>query len=141
MTGEPAHGEEAADAALIERSGARCAAHAFDHRVARRVRSLAPSLPTGVLLVGRLVRPADALVASGARDLWQHWDDIDEALVAEVHAGGGRVVAWTVNDLAAGRRLARLGVDALCTDVPGAMRAALVAGDPDEGRSSRAPGD
>ena len=36
----------------------------------------------------------------------------------EVHAAGGRVIAWTVNDPAAAVALARLGVDALCTDVP-----------------------
>ena len=120
-----ARGIEEAVVRCVERSGARSAVHAFDHRVARRVRSLSPSLPTGVLLVGRLVEPAAALAAAGARDLWQHWDEIDEALVGEVHAAGGRVVAWTVNDVAAGRRLAGLGVDALCTDVPGEMRAAL----------------
>ena len=116
---------EPAVVACIEASRAHCAVHSFDHRVALRVRALAPHLPTGVLLIGRLVEPTSALSASGARDLWQHWDDIDGELVAEVHASGGRVVAWTVNDVAEGRRLAALGVDALCTDLPGEMRTAF----------------
>jgi glycerophosphoryl diester phosphodiesterase len=109
----------------ITRSSATCAVHAFDHRVAGRVSALAPTLPTGVLVVGRLVQPAAALRAAGARDYWQHHAEIDPELVAEVHGAGGRVVAWTVNDGAEGAALAAMGVDALCTDLPGAMRAAV----------------
>lgn len=110
---------------VIERIGARCAVHSFDHRVAVRVRVLAPRLPTGVLVVGRLVDPASALRAAGARDYWQHAGEIDAELVAEIHRAGGRVVAWTVNDRAECRALAALGVDVLCTDVPGEIRRAL----------------
>ena len=109
----------------IQRSSARCAVHSFDHRVAGRVRALAPALPTGILVVGRLVDPAGALRAAGARDYWQHHSEIDAELVADIHAAGGRVVAWTVNGVAEGAALAAAGVDALCTDVPGRMRASV----------------
>jgi glycerophosphoryl diester phosphodiesterase len=118
-------GIEALVVRAIQRSSATCAVHSFDHRVARRVRALAPALPTGILVVGRLVDPAAALRAAGARDYWQHHDEIDGDLVADVRAAGGRVVAWTVNDLGEGASLAALGVDALCTDLPGAMRGAV----------------
>ena len=121
-------GIERAVVDCIRRSGARCAVHAFDHRVAVAVRAIAPELPTGVLLVGRLVEPSAALRAAGARDLWQHWDEIDEPLVRDVHGAGGRVVAWTVNDVEAACGLAAIGVDAICSDHPGAMRAALRGG-------------
>jgi glycerophosphoryl diester phosphodiesterase len=42
-----------------------------------------------------------------------------------VHAAGGRIVVWTVNDVEAARALAALGVDGICTDVPADMVAAL----------------
>jgi glycerophosphoryl diester phosphodiesterase len=48
--------------------------------------------------------------------------------VDAIHDAGGRVIVWTVNDPADARRLAALGVDGLCSDVPGELRAALAAG-------------
>ena len=56
------------------------------------------------------------MAAVDARDLWQHWELIDGTLVRAVHERGGRVVAWTVNHATEMQRLARLGVDGLCTD-------------------------
>jgi glycerophosphoryl diester phosphodiesterase len=41
---------------------------------------------------------------------------LDESLIREVHADGGRVIAWTANDPALVERLAAWGVDALCSD-------------------------
>jgi glycerophosphoryl diester phosphodiesterase len=41
---------------------------------------------------------------------------VTPALVSAVHAEGGRVIPWTVNDPTHARRLAALGVDALCGD-------------------------
>jgi len=58
-----------------------------------------------------------------ARDLWQHWELIDPELVERVHGDAGRVIAWTVNEGDVARRLLSWGVDGICTDVPGAMRA------------------
>jgi glycerophosphoryl diester phosphodiesterase len=37
-------------------------------------------------------------------------------LVDRVHAAGGRVIAWTVNDRDAASDLIALGVDGICTD-------------------------
>jgi glycerophosphoryl diester phosphodiesterase len=51
-----------------------------------------------------------------ARDLWQGAELIDRPLVDAVHARGGRIVAWTVDDPSTMRRLAALGVDAICTN-------------------------
>jgi glycerophosphoryl diester phosphodiesterase len=62
---------------------------------------------------------------TGARDVWQQFEFVDEDLVHMVHDSGGRVVAWTVNDIAWALELGAMGADALCTDdVPG-VRAAL----------------
>ena len=106
----------------IQAGRTQCAVHAFDHRAVVRVRNLAPGLPTGILLEARLVDPVAALRAAGATDLWQQWKMIDEELVAAVQGAGGRVIAWTVNDTAAAEELIRMGVDGVCTDLPGEMR-------------------
>lgn len=106
----------------------RYALHSFDHRIARRSAELAPAVPVGILSESYLVDTASALRSARARDLWQHWSQIDASLVAEVHAAGGRVVVWTVNAPERARWLAALGVDALCTDDIPLVRAAL-AGD------------
>jgi glycerophosphoryl diester phosphodiesterase len=107
----------------IRASGRTCAVHSFDHRVARRVHDLAPDIPVGVLQTSYPVEPLRLMHDAGARDLWQHWELLDEALVELVHADGRRIIAWTVNDSSVARRLLDWGVDGICTDVPGAMRA------------------
>jgi len=118
------HAEEAVTAALTGLGDA-APVHSFDHRVSRRVRELAPSIPVGILSTSYLVDTVAAMHAAGARDLWQHWTMVDAALVDAVHAAGGRVVVWTVNDVDAARALAALGVDGLCTDVPAVLRSAF----------------
>lgn len=110
---------------VIQRSAARCAVHAFDHRSALAVRRLAPELPTGVLLSSYVVDVVAVLRAARSRTLWQHWSQIDEPLVRAVRSIGGVVVAWTVNDVAVARDLLALGVSGLCSDDPGRMRASL----------------
>lgn len=118
-------GIEARVVDCIARSAAECAVHSFDHRAARRVRELAPALPTGVLLDSYLVDPVAALRAAGARDLWQQWEQIDAPLVDAVRSAGGRVVAWTVNGIADAEALVALGVGAICSDLPDEMGRAL----------------
>jgi glycerophosphoryl diester phosphodiesterase len=102
---------------VIRASRARCAIHAFDHRVAQRVAALAPEIPRGILSASYVLDPAGDLRRASARDYWQHWEMIDAALVDAVHGAGGRVIAWTVNEIADAERLASLGVDGLCSDV------------------------
>lgn len=105
----------------------RCAVHSFDHRTVREVGELEPGLRTGILLSSYLADPIAAMRAAGAADLWQRWDQVDAPLVERVHAAGGRVIAWTVNDSGAARELARIGVDGLCSDVPDETRRAVSA--------------
>jgi glycerophosphoryl diester phosphodiesterase len=56
------------------------------------------------------------LELTGARDVWPRWDLIDAELVASAHAAGARLIAWTVNSVAAAQALVGIGVDGLCTD-------------------------
>jgi glycerophosphoryl diester phosphodiesterase len=109
----------AAVEAVVDRLKTRrswCAVHSFDHRVVARARSLDPELTTGILLVSYLIDVVSAMRAAGARDLWQQADYIDRELVDRVHDAGGRVFAWTVNDVARARELIDVGVDVICTD-------------------------
>lgn len=92
------------------------AVHAFDHRAIARMASLAPSLSRGVLQGSYMVDNCVGLRSASANDLWQHFELIDAGLVAEVHACGGRVIAWTANEERDWERLADAGVDAICTD-------------------------
>jgi glycerophosphoryl diester phosphodiesterase len=96
--------------------------HSFDHRIARQVSELAPDIPTGILQTSYLVDPIRAMRDAGARDLWQHWELIDEVLIRNVQAAGGRVIAWTVNDAELASRLIQWGIDGICTDLPALMR-------------------
>jgi glycerophosphoryl diester phosphodiesterase len=100
----------------VRESPARCAIHAFDHRVVKTVHSIFPAIPTGVLEVSRHIDPAASLVAARARDLWQEVSFIDEDLVARVHSVNGRVIAWTSDDAGQWKSLAQLGVEGICTD-------------------------
>jgi glycerophosphoryl diester phosphodiesterase len=95
------------------------AVHSFDHRVAARVTSIAPSIPTGILLDSYLVDPGAALQAAGARDYWLQAAFIDRDLVRRIHDVDGRVIAWTVNESSDVATLRALGVDGVCSDVAG----------------------
>ena len=50
---------------------------------------------------------------------------VNEAFVAAVRAADLALHVWTVNDPDLARRMARLGVDSITTDVPADTRAAL----------------
>lgn len=100
----------------IRESGADCAVHSFDHRIMNSVKKIFPAIRCGVLEVARHMDPVASLEATGAEDLWQHVDYIDEELVAIAHSRGARVIAWTANDAAQWQALFRMGVDGICTD-------------------------
>lgn len=113
--------------AMMQRvpSARHVAVHSFDHRAVVRARAFHPGIAAGILLASYLIDPAGALRAAGARDYWQEGSMIDADLVDAVHAANGRVIAWTVNDPEHARRLASMGVDAICTDVLQIVGAAL----------------
>ncbi len=108
---------EAAVIEVLDRATVPTAVHAFDHRVAARVTSERPSIPTGILLDSYLIDPGGALQDAGARDFWIHWSFVDHDLVRRIHDVDGRVVAWTVNDRNDLVALAAMGVDAIASDV------------------------
>lgn len=106
-------------AAVLMRSQASAAVHAFDHELILRIRRLMPQLRTGILQSSRLVDSAGALRAAEATDLWQWHEFVDRALVQQVTAAGGRVIAWTTNAESEWRTFDDYGVAGICTDMPG----------------------
>jgi len=108
--------EPAVIAAVRERP-VLCALHSFDHGAIARCRELAPDIPRGILFEKLTTAALVAgLELTGARDVWPRWDLVDAELVASAHAAGARVIAWTVNLVAAAQALVDVGVDGLCTD-------------------------
>jgi len=96
----------------------RCRVHSFDHRVVRRLCERRPALAGGILSVSYPVNPVAQLTDARAVDLWQEQALVDQSLVAAVHAAGGRVHAWTVDQPDRMRLLRDLGVDGICTNRP-----------------------
>jgi glycerophosphoryl diester phosphodiesterase len=99
----------------------------FSWDLVDRVRSLAPELPTGLLAVdlGSGPDPVAAAVAGGHRAV-NPWDPfVDEALVAQAHAAGIEVNAWTVDDPDRIAALVALGVDSVITNRPALARDVL----------------
>jgi len=109
----------------IRESRAECAVHSFDHRIVTNVKKIFPAIRCGVLQVARHIDPVASLRATGAEDLWQHVDYVDDDLVGLAHAIGARVIAWTANDIDQWSVLRRLGVDGICTDRIGELAAVV----------------
>ena len=103
----------------------RYAVHAFDHRIIARLGERRPTLRRGVLLASYLLDNVAVVWSAGADTLWMETAMIDAALVADLHAAGMQLIAWTANEDREVRRLASLGVDAICGNFSDRMRAAL----------------
>jgi glycerophosphoryl diester phosphodiesterase len=92
------------------------AIHSFDHAMIQRLHEDRAPYPLGVLFEEGTAGVAAAMDDFGASDVWPHYPLVDAELLETVHARGGRVIPWTVNDPARAVLLAALGVDALCGD-------------------------
>ena len=125
---------EADLARVIVRSSADVSVHAFNHCAVLRMRHLLPQLRTGILQTSRLVDSVSALRAAEATDLWQWHEFVDHALVREVAAANGRVIAWTTNTPSDWRTFQEIGVAGVCTDIPTAP--ALVSSNSSSSRGS-----
>ena len=87
----------------------------FDWEVLAAVAKVDAKLQRGLLTETR-GDPAAALAKHAATGWFPRADLIDAPLLAEVHGAGGYVMTWTVDDPVAIRRLADLGVDAICSN-------------------------
>jgi glycerophosphoryl diester phosphodiesterase len=92
------------------------AIHSFDHALIGRLAHRGVRHRLGLLYDERPVRLTAAMQELGALDVWPDRRLVTQLLIDEVHAAGGRVIPWTVNDANEARRLASWRVDGVCTD-------------------------
>ncbi len=78
-----------------------CAVISFHHPAIRRLRDLEPRLQLGILEGARPIDPARMLKEAGADIFSPHWGAMDREVVSQVHAAGGAIGVWTVDDDAA----------------------------------------
>jgi glycerophosphoryl diester phosphodiesterase len=93
----------------------------------RRVKLLAPDIPTVLLLERLLPVRRDGLLPAGVPIAGPglHLLRADPGFVARVHARGHRVFVWTVNEPEDVRYVLDLGVDTVITDRPSQVLAQL----------------
>jgi glycerophosphoryl diester phosphodiesterase len=113
----------------------RLTVRSFDWRGLRHMKRRHPGIPLVWLTSAETVEhaalwwdgtvPADfggsvpaAIAAEGGKTWAPHYATLTPALIEEAHVRGLRVLCWTVNEPADMRRLARWGVDGICTDCP-----------------------
>ena len=78
-----------------------CAVVSFNHAVIHELRKMEPTLQLGILEGARPLHPARMLREAGADVYSPHWGATDPDVVKEVHAAGGAVGVWPVDDEAA----------------------------------------
>ncbi|MEA2682128.1 MAG: glycerophosphoryl diester phosphodiesterase [Chloroflexota bacterium] len=102
-----------------------CAVICFDHRVIRKVRDLEEGLVVGALVAGRPLLLPELLAYARAEVYSPHWSFVDDEVVAETHDCGAVVGVWTVDDPATLDTVVAAGVDAVYSNRPGVIAAAL----------------
>ncbi|NJL57682.1 glycerophosphodiester phosphodiesterase [bacterium] len=106
--------------------GERVLVSSFNPLALHRFREIAPDVPVAVLDASAIPEALREMMRDFPHEaVHPHQDQVTAELVGEARCAGRRVNVWTVNDADRARELAALGVDALITDVPGVLRAAL----------------
>jgi glycerophosphoryl diester phosphodiesterase len=75
-----------------------CAVVSFNHTAIHQLRKMEPALQLGILEGARPMDPARLLREAGADVYSPHWGATDPQVVQEVHAAGGAVAVWPVDD-------------------------------------------
>ena len=78
-----------------------CAVVSFNHAAIHDLRKVEPALQLGILEGARPLHPAAMLRETGADVYSPHWGAADPQVVKDVHAAGGAVAVWPVDDEAA----------------------------------------
>lgn len=100
-----------------------CVISSFLPAVLRAIREQDPSAPLGLICETR-----DQLARWSRLPLQcviPHYSLVTQSLICGIHAAGGRVFVWTVNAGADVQRFAEWGVDAIISDDPERLTAAL----------------
>jgi glycerophosphoryl diester phosphodiesterase len=75
-----------------------CAVISFNHAAIHELHRLEPQLQLGILEGARPMHPARMLREAGADVYSPHWGATDPQVVKDVHAAGGAVAVWPVDD-------------------------------------------
>lgn len=102
-----------------------CAVISFNHPSIHELRKVEPHLQLGILEGARPVHPAKLLRDAGADVYSPHWGATDPELVKEVHKAGGAVAVWPVDDDAAVSWCKVCKPDAVFSNRPQQIGAAL----------------
>ena len=113
--------------AMLRQLGAvqECAVVSFYHPSIKLLREMEPSLQLGILEGARPIDPARLLREAGADVYSPHWGAMDPSLVKEIHAAGGAVGVWTVDDEMAVAWCKLCRPDSIFTNRPVEIGAAL----------------
>ena len=135
LPGEPDYDDEQRLAALVAEAlapllGSRpLIASSFHPLALVTLRERLAELPLGLLTVPTLALSSgiDLALEFGADAVFPHVSapDLSPAVIADAHERGLAVMVWTVDDLHEARRLAEAGADALCTNDPAGLHAAV----------------
>lgn len=90
----------------------------FKHDFLRAIHVLRPDLPLAALIDEGIADWVRVCLEANAACISPWFEDATEACVAEAHAAGIAVIAWTVNRPRQWTRLISMGVDAIVTDDP-----------------------
>lgn len=89
----------------------------FDHHSVRKVKQLAPDIPTGVLYAGRCINPVALAQEAGADALMPYWPLLTRAEVEAAHAAGLSIAPWGGPEQDY-RFILATGVDGVVADFP-----------------------
>jgi glycerophosphoryl diester phosphodiesterase len=131
VTADETGGVEALAVAEIRRAGMvdKVALISFDQRAIVRLRQLAPDISRGRIF-GRT--SADEVLAdaraSGSEVVLPHKSQLNDALVARVHAAGIKLATWVVDEPEELRELARFDLYGVGSNRPGVLLEAIADG-------------
>jgi glycerophosphoryl diester phosphodiesterase len=108
-----------------------CVVHSFNPQVVGRFRALEPTLPAALLTAGLNITDWNELFALAlslnAQGISVLFGKVDANLVRRAHLRKLSVYTWTVDEADDMRRMRDCGVDAITTDYPDRLQAALEA--------------
>jgi len=105
------------------RTASRVLVSSFDGSLIARLHQRAPHLATALLCRQRPFEHLRRAIRLGCVAFHPHQAIVSPRLVDHAHAAGLQVYAWTVDRVSQARRLARIGVDGVFTNVPAVLRA------------------
>ena len=102
-----------------------CAVISFNHLTIHELHKMEPGLQLGILEGSRPLHADKMLRESGADVYSPHWGAADPQLVKEIHAAGGAVAVWPVDDEQAVAWCKYCKPDSIFTNRPKEIAAAL----------------